>query len=106
MSSLVSIASSNEISGLGFAIAKTIGLSAIDASISFVIVHAADRPRKRSAPFTACCRVSRFLLVMNSCLYLFRSFLFVLIIPFESAITIFDFLTPRETYTLEQEIAD
>ena len=52
-----SATSSGVISGSGLAMAKMMGLSAIDFTISFVTVPAAERPKKASAPFRASARV-------------------------------------------------
>ncbi len=45
--------SSGVISGSGLAMAKMIGLSAIDFTISLVIAPLTERPKKTSAPSTA-----------------------------------------------------
>ena len=48
-----SATSSGVISGSGLAIAKMMGLSAIDFTISLVTVPAAESPKKASAPISA-----------------------------------------------------
>ena len=48
-----SATSSGVISGSGLAMAKMMGLAAIDFTISLLTVPAADRPKKASAPFSA-----------------------------------------------------
>ena len=49
--------SSGVISGSGLAMAKMIGLGAMEATISLVIAPLADRPRTTSAPTMASARV-------------------------------------------------
>ena len=48
-----STTSSGVISGSGLAMAKMIGLSAIDFTIAWVTAPAAERPKKTSAPSSA-----------------------------------------------------
>ena len=52
--------SAGVISGSGFAIAKMIGLGAMDATISGVTVPADETPTKQSAPRSASARVRAF----------------------------------------------
>ena len=52
-----SATSSALISGSGLAMAKMIGLSAIDLTISFVIAPLTESPKKTSAPASACASV-------------------------------------------------
>ncbi|MNJ32891.1 hypothetical protein D3C77_275680 [compost metagenome] len=51
------ITSSGVISGSGLAMAKMIGLGAMEATISLVIAPVADRPSTTSAPTMASARV-------------------------------------------------
>ena len=52
--------SSGVISGSGLAIAKMIGLSAIERTIGWSTAPLADRPKKASAPSIASARVRAF----------------------------------------------
>ncbi len=105
MSLRAAMASSYFISGCGLAMAKTIGFLAIVLSIFGVRTSATDSPRKTSAPLIASSRVEIFLSVANSLLYLFRSFLFLVITPLLSTMTTFSSFIPKETYSLVQDIA-
>ena len=87
------------ISGVGFASANMIGLSAILETISPLTSPPLDRPSKTSAPTNASAKSPSSLSTANFALYSFNSpassLLFV-IIPWESHIKIFSTFTPRE----------
>ena len=94
------------ISGSGFAIAKTIGFSDIDLSISTLIISAFDNPIKTSAPFNASSKLLTFIfLVINSFFSFDKLSLLMLIGPLLSNMIILSFLTPNATYILAHEIA-
>ena len=85
---------------------KTIALSFIDATISFVTRFGADTPMKISVFFIASCNVpslfSLFVISDNSFLYLSKFSLFILMIPFLSHIKIS--LIPRFIRSLAIEL--
>ena len=94
------------ISGSGFAIAKTIGFSDIDLSISTLIISDFDNPIKTSAPFNASSKLLTFIfLVINSFFSFDKLSLLMLIGPLLSNMIILSFLTPNATYILAHEIA-
>ena len=94
-----------EISGVGFAIAKTIGCPAIDFTISGLTTFPFDNPTKTSASFIASSRVVKSLSEANSNLCPVRLSLSERITPLLSHITTFSRRAPSETYNRVQEMA-
>src|SRR6056300_320893 len=105
ISFLVSIAKSYAISGSGLAMAKTMGLSAIEVSIDGVTMSAIDSPTKTSAFTIASSKVSIFLAVANSSFSEDKLGLSFLITPLLSNMTIFSAFAPKALYSLVQETA-
>ncbi|MND67915.1 hypothetical protein D3C81_1297130 [compost metagenome] len=101
----VAIAKSYAISGFGLAIAKTIGLGAIDNNISADMTSAADNPINTSESFTASARVWISRSVAYCAFILSRFSLSVRITPLLSSITMFSLLAPTEIYIAVQDIA-
>ena len=85
--------------------AKTIGLSAIDNSISGETMLEIDSPIKTSASFMASSRVFKSLCVENSSFSTLKFSLSLRITPLESSITMFSLTAPKARYKREQEIA-
>ncbi|CAI8342042.1 MAG: Uncharacterised protein [Flavobacteriaceae bacterium] len=76
--------------------AKTMGLSAIFFNILAVKIPDVDKPIKTSESTIASSKVDIFLDVANSALLIFKFFLFLLITPLLSSITILSLLRPND----------
>ncbi len=96
-SSRTSATSSGRISGSGFASAKMMGESAIDATISWETMPFTDSPTNTSAPSMASASVVRSVSAANRALYSFTSVRSLLMTPLLSTIRMFSRRTPRFT---------
>src|SRR5688572_10106647 len=105
MSFLTDVASAYEISGSGFAEAKTIGFFGMDLIIAFEINPPLDKPRKTSAVFIAVANGMSAACVAKSFLWVSRSFLFLVSRPLLSYMKMFSFLAPNARYSLVHEYA-
>ena len=100
------MASSYEISGTGFASAKTIGLSAIERIMSWLRMLPFESPTNTSAPLMASSRVCTSRRSVAKKAFCGVSFSRSLVItPFESIIRMFSFRAPRAIYNLVHEMA-
>ena len=93
------------ISGIGFAMAKTIGFFAIESSISGDTTFPIDKPINTSEFCMASSKVFKSLWVANSAFCEVKLSLSFLITPLLSHITTFSLFAPNFKYNLVQEMA-
>ena len=102
MSLRVEMARLYAISGFGFAIAKTMGLSAIPSNIFGVIISPEDNPKNISAPTKASSKFIGFLSVAYFNCISDKAGLSFVKTPLLLNIKIFSTLSPSKTYILAQ----
>src|SRR5690606_27116765 len=105
MSFRVLVASGYAISGLGFAIAKTMGFLAMLLSMSGVNTSAAERPMNTSDPLTASSNECTSSVVANSAFEESRLGRSARIQPNRSIMITFSFFAPSAIYILVQDMA-